>query len=460
MKRMDYRTVNPTTEEDLARYELHADAAVDTALGSSARAHGIWRRAPIAERAAALARAAERLDAEAERLARIMALEMGKPIAQGEAEARKCALGCRYFAEHAERFLREEPREAAASSAVVRREPLGPLLAIMPWNFPFWQFYRFAAPALAAGNTVLLKHAPRTPQCALAIEDLMLRAGFPQGVVQSLFLSDEQAARVIADDRVRGVTLTGSTRAGKAVASAAGARIKPSVMELGGSDPFLVLDDADVAEAVRVGVEARCQNSGQSCIAAKRFLLQRGIARDFRDAFTAALQARRVGDPLVDGTEIGPLARADLCDTLDEQVRSSIAQGARVLCGARRTAGPGGRGFFYAPTVLDDVAPASPAARDELFGPVAALFEFGDEAEAFALANGTRYGLGASVWTRDLDRARRFAAGIESGSVFVNAMVRSDPRLPFGGVKDSGFGRELGPEGLDAFVNLKTIWIA
>jgi len=454
---MPYRTLNPTTEEEVARYDLHTDSAVDAALASSARAFDAWRETAVAERGASLERAAELLESESSLLARLMALEMGKPLAQGEAEARKCAWGCRFYAGSAEAFLRAEPRATEGASAWVRREPLGPLLAIMPWNFPFWQFYRFAAPALAAGNTVVLKHAPSTPQCALAIEDLMRRAGFPVGVVQNLFLSDDQAARVIADDRVRGVTLTGSTRAGQAVAALAGRHVKPAVMELGGADPFIVLDDADLAEAVRAGVDARCQNSGQSCIAAKRFLVQRGIAAAFRESFVAAMTARRVGDPLESGIDIGPLARADLRDRLDEQVRRSLEAGARALCGGAR---PPGRGYFYPPTVLAEVRAESPAAEEELFGPVAALVEFGRDDEAVALANATRYGLGASLWTRDRERAHRLVPRIEAGSVFVNGLVKSDPRLPFGGVKDSGFGRELGREGLDEFVNLKTVWMA
>jgi len=454
---MVYRTVNPTSGVEIARYELHSAAAVEDALAASSRAFAHWRRTGPAERRTALAGAADLLDAEAPSLARLMALEMGKPLAQGEAEARKCALGCRHYAEQGERLLAPRERDGDGDAVSVRREPLGPLLAIMPWNYPLWQFYRFAAPALAAGNTVLLKHAPNTPKCGLAIEDLMRRAGFPAAVVQNLFLSNEQAARVISDDRVRGVTLTGSTRAGRAVAALAGARVKPTVMELGGSDPFIVLDDADLARAVSVGVEARCQNSGQSCIAAKRFLLHHAIARDFRESFVAAMERRRVGDPLADGTEIGPLAREDLRDRLDEQVRASLAAGASSLCGGRPGEGPG---FFYPPTVLQCDATLGPAAEEELFGPVAALFEFDRDEEGITLANATRYGLGASLWTRDRERAERFIPQLEAGSVFVNGLVRSDPRVPFGGVKDSGFGRELGSEGLDEFVNVKTVWIA
>jgi succinate-semialdehyde dehydrogenase/glutarate-semialdehyde dehydrogenase len=327
----------------------------------------------------------------------------------------------------------------------------------MPWNFPFWQFYRFAAPALAAGNTILLKHSPNTPQCALAIEYLMRRAGFPPGVVQNLFLTNEQASAVISDSRVRGVTLTGSTRAGKEVARTAGQSLKPAVMELGGSDPFVVFDDADLVAAARVGAEARCLNNGQSCIASKRFVVQRKVADEFGQRFVSSMEARRVGDPTRPETEIGPLAREDLRDTLVRQVERTISSGASVLCGGVPDAGTG---YFFAPTVLAEVPAGSPAAEEELFGPVATLTVFDDDEEAIEIANSTRYGLGASLWTSDGDRARRLIPEIEAGSVFVNGMVKSDPRLPFGGVKESGFGRELSREGLLEFVNLKTVWIA
>jgi len=454
---MRYRTINPTTEEQLEVFDCHSDDLVEGMVMASVRGFGEWRRRSPRERGALLTEAASLLEREAATLAETMAIEMGKPLAQGRAEAFKCALGCRYYAENGEAFLVDDPRSSDGSRSYVRCDPLGPVLAIMPWNFPFWQFYRFAAPALIAGNTVLLKHSPNTPRCALAIEDLMLRAGFPRGVVQNLFLSNEQAGRLIADERVRGVTLTGSTRAGKQVAQAGGKHLKPTVMELGGSDPFIVLDGADVDRAVEVGVDARCQNSGQSCIAAKRFLVHRCVADSFREGFVAAMQQRVVGDPTDAGVEIGPLARADLRETLVKQVARTTTAGASVLCGGKR---PEGRGFFYPPTVLAEVPAGTPAAEEELFGPVATLTVIEDDDEAIELANSIRYGLGASLWTRDVERAQRLIPEIEAGSVFVNGPVKSDPRLPFGGVKQSGFGRELAREGMMEFVNLKTVWFA
>ena len=453
---MEYRTLNPATEELLESFPLATDAEIEGAIEGARKAFESWRGLAFERRAEPLIAAAASLEARAEELGRLMAVEMGKPLAEGIAEANKCAVGCRYYAEHAAAYLAADSRESDGSEAFVRFDPLGPVLAIMPWNFPFWQFFRFAAPALMAGNAVLLKHSPNTPRCALAIEGLMRDAGFPDGLVRSLFLSNEQAAAVIGDSRVRGVTLTGSTRAGREVASCAGKHLKTMVMELGGSDPFIVFEDADLDEAVRVGVLARCQNSGQSCIAAKRFLVQREVWDPFLEKFSAAMEAMTVGDPLAAEVRIGPLARADLRESLARQVAESLAGGARALCGAERLPGPG---YFYPPTVLVDVVQGSPAADEELFGPVATLIPFGDEAEAVGLANRTAYGLGASLWTASADRARRLAGQVEAGAVFVNGMVKSDPRLPFGGVKDSGFGRELSREGILEYVNLKTVWI-
>lgn len=453
---MEYRTLNPATEELLETFPTATEAEIERALADAQRAFEGWREVPFERRAEPLLAVADALEAQADELGRLMAVEMGKPLAEGVAEAKKCAAGCRYYAEHAAGHLAIDPRESDGSEAFLRFDPLGPVLAIMPWNFPFWQFYRFAAPALMAGNAVLLKHAPNTPRCALAIERLMGEAGFPDGLVRSLFLSNEQAAVVIGDERMRGVTLTGSTRAGREVASRAGRHLKTMVMELGGSDPFIVFDDADLEEAVGVGVTARCQNSGQSCIAAKRFLVQRTVWEPFRERFVEAMRARSVGDPLRAEVQIGPLAREDLRESLAQQVEASRAGGARALCGAEKPSGPG---YFYPPTVLVDARPGTPAADEELFGPVASLIPFGDEDEAVRLANHTAYGLGASLWTADAARARRLAGRIEAGGVFVNGMVKSDPRLPFGGVKDSGFGRELSREGILEFVNVKTVWI-
>ena len=380
----------------------------------------------------------------------------GKPLAEGIAEAKKCALACRWYAEQAASILAPSQRESDGSRAYVRHDPLGPILAIMPWNFPFWQFYRFAAPSLAAGNTILLKHAPNTPGCALRMVALLEDAGLPAGVVQNLFLTNEQAAQVVSDKQVRGVTLTGSTRAGKQVAAIAGSHLKTMVMELGGSDAFTVFADADVDEAVRSGVAARMLNNGQSCIAAKRFLVEDGIFDRFRDAFVDLMGERVMGDPLEGSTRLGPLARQDLRDDLAGQVTQSLQAGARALCGGEAVQRPG---WFYPATVLVDAPADSPAACQEMFGPVASLFRFKTEDEALDLINGTDYGLGSSLWTSDMDRVERFVPAIDTGAVFINGMVKSDPRLPFGGVKESGFGRELGREGMLEFVNLKTVWV-
>ncbi|HXI03494.1 MAG TPA: NAD-dependent succinate-semialdehyde dehydrogenase, partial [Candidatus Saccharimonadales bacterium] len=401
-------------------------------------------------------RAAGLLEERSGEHAALMALEMGKPLAEGAAESRKCAAGCRYFAANAEAFLRPDPRECDGASAEVRHEPLGPILAIMPWNFPFWQFFRFAAPALMAGNVAILKHAPCTPRCALAIERLLLEAGFPQGVVRNLFLTDDQAARLIADDRLAGVTLTGSTRAASQVARSAGRSLKTMVMELGGSDPFIVLEDAEIDAAVATGVAARCQNGGQSCIAAKRFIVHRSLHDRFLEGLVAGMRSLKMGDPTDPEVRIGPLARRDLRDRLAEQVDRSVACGARVLCGGEV---PAGKGWFYPPTVLTNVPEEAPACDEEIFGPVAPVFPFDTDEEALRLANATRYGLGASLWTRSRERAERMVPELEAGAVFINGMVRSDPRLPFGGVKRSGFGRELSREGLLEFVNVKTVWM-
>ena len=453
---MVYQTLNPATEELIETFPDATDSEIERALAGSHRSFLEWRRASFEHRAERFIKLAEALEKRSPELAGIMATEMGKRLAEGEAEAVKCAWGCRYFAEETESLLAADPRISDGSDAFVRYDPLGPILAIMPWNFPFWQFYRFAAPALMAGNCVILKHAPNTPRCALTIESLMREAGFPEGVVQSIFLTNAQVARVIADERVRGVTLTGSTLAGSQVASTGGKHLKTMVMELGGSDPFIVLEDADPEESARIGVAARCQNSGQSCIAAKRFLVHRSRFDDFAERFVQGMEARVMGDPTRPGVGIGPLARRDLRDRLARQVQESLSSGAGALCGGKV---PEGKGFFYPPTVLTGVSAGMPAAEEELFGPAASLIPFENEEDAIRIANSTRYGLGASVWTEDLERARRLAAEIEAGSVFINGPVKSDPRLPFGGIKASGFGRELAREGILEFVNAKTVWI-
>ncbi|HSR67075.1 MAG TPA: NAD-dependent succinate-semialdehyde dehydrogenase [Acidobacteriota bacterium] len=453
---IEYRTLNPATGQLVRRYETAGEEAVEQALRDSWQAFQEYKNWSFEQRAERLTAAAGLLQERASSLGALMAEEMGKPLAEGRAEAEKCAWVCRYFAQHGPSYLTPEERHSDAARSLVRYDPLGPVLAIMPWNFPFWQLFRFGAPALMAGNTILLKHAPNTPACALAIEELLGQAGFPPGVVQNLFLSNRQAADVIADGRVRGVTLTGSTGAGRQVAERAGSSLKPLVLELGGSDPFIVFQDADLQQAVEVGAAARCQNNGQSCIAAKRFLVQESVAERFCEGLCEAMRSRQMGDPLDESTAIGPLARQDLREKLHQQVEDTLQAGAKLLCGGKVIRG---KGFFYPPTVLSQVPAGSPAARQELFGPVAALRTFKSEDDAVSMANETAYGLGASLWTSSLERAERLIPLIEAGAVFVNSMVKSDPRLPFGGVKDSGFGRELSREGIRAFVNAKTVWI-
>lgn len=453
---MRYASTDPCTGVEQEAFPCATDAQVASALEAAVAAAARARGVEPAARAPRLRALAALLEREAARLARLAAGEMGKPLAQGEAEVRKCAVGLRWVAEEGPALLAPEPRPADGHEAWARHEPLGPLLGLMPWNFPFWQVLRFAGPALLAGNTVLLKHAPSVPRCALALEALLHEAGLGEGAYANLFLSEAQAAALVADPRVRGVSLTGSTRAGRSVGALAGRALKPCVLELGGSDPFVVFADAPLEEVVAAALEARCQNSGQSCIAAKRFLVERPRYAAFRDAFAAALGALRVGSPLDPATQVGPLARVDLRDQLAAQVAGSLALGARAVVGGRVPSGPGA---WYPPTLLVDVPPGAPAACEELFGPVAVLAPFDGEEQAVALANATPYGLGASVWTADRDRARRMLARLEAGSVFANGLVRSDPRWAFGGTKDSGLGRELGPEGLRAFTATKTAWL-
>src|SRR5713101_1374978 len=386
-----------------------------------------------------------------------MALEMGKPVTQGEAEVEKCAWGCEYYAEHAARFLAPEPRETDAARSYVRFDPLGPVLAVMPWNFPFWQVFRFAAPALMAGNAGILKHASNVPRCALEIERVFRAAGLPEGLFGTVLVGPAAVPALIADARIRAVTLTGSDRAGSQVAEQAGRHLKKTVLELGGSDPFIVLEDADLERAATTAVEARLINSGQSCIAAKRFIVVEHVAERFLERFTSEMRARRVGDPLDPATQVGPQARLDLRENLHRQVQESVKRGARLVLGGQV---PAGQGAFYPPTVLIAVEPGMPAFDQETFGPVAAVIRAKDEADAIRLANASPYGLGASVWTADVKRGERVAREIDAGSVFVNALVKSDPRLPFGGVKRSGYGRELSQYGLREFVNIKTVWLA
>ena len=453
---MAIASVNPATGEKLREFAPLGEAEIEEKLERAETAFRLHRRTSFGERAELMMRAAEILETEGDRFARLMTTEMGKPLRGARDEAAKCALVCRYYAEHAEKFLADEAVETSATRSFVRYEPLGAVLAVMPWNFPFWQVFRFAAPALMAGNTGLLKHASNVPQCALAIEEIFLRAGFPVGVFQTLLLNSDQVARVIDDRRVRAATLTGSEHAGSEVASRAGREIKKTVLELGGSDPFIVMPSADFESAVSTAVKARTINNGQSCIAAKRFIVHAEIYEEFARRFVAAMEALKVGDPQDETTDIGPLATESIVEELDEQVLRSVEAGARVLTGGERLRRAGN---YYAPTVLADIPKNSPAYAEEFFGPVALLFRADSVDEGIRLANDTSFGLGASAWTRDAGEHERFIDEIEAGAVFVNAMVASDPRLPFGGVKRSGYGRELGEFGIREFVNIKTVWI-
>jgi len=450
-------SINPATGEILETFAETAPAALERILDQAVAAYGAWRRFSYAQRGQAMRQAARILRERRAEYARTMALEMGKPLQQGEAEAEKCAWACEYYAEQAAAMLGDQPRVTDGSRSYVRFDPIGPVLAIMPWNFPFWQVFRFAAPALMAGNAGLLKHAPNVTRCALAIEEVFRQAGFPEGLFRTVILQNEAVAGVIADPRVRAATLTGSDRAGSQVAAQAGTQLKKMVLELGGSDPFLVLEDADVDQAARTAAEARLLNSGQSCIAAKRFIVVESVADRFLETFVSEMAARRLGDPLAPDTQLGPQARLDLRANLHRQVTESVQRGARLLLGGKLPDGPG---CYYPATVLAAVHEGMPAFDEEVFGPAAAVIRVPDETQALRVANASRYGLGASVWSADPARGERLARELEVGSVFVNGLVRSDPRLPFGGVKRSGYGRELSEYGLKEFVNIKTVWVA
>ena len=453
---MPIASISPVTGEVRKRYEALSPEQLEAKLELAWSSYLDHRRSSVAERADRMVRAAEILEAETEALGRLMTEEMGKPIGAAVAEAEKCARACRYYAEHAEGFLADEEVETDARRSFVAYRPLGPVLAVMPWNFPFWQVFRFAAPALMAGNVGLLKHASNVPGCALAIEDVFRRAGFAEGIFQALLIGSDRVAGVIDDPRVRAVTLTGSTPAGRAVAERAGNRIKKTVLELGGSDPFIVMPSADLDAAIDTAVRARTINNGQSCIAAKRFIVHADVYDRFVPRFVESMAALRVGDPLDPDTDVGPLATPSIAEEVDDQVRHSVAMGARLLLGGKR---PEGKGNFYPPTVLADIPVDSPAHDEEIFGPVACLFRAADLDEAIRLANDTIFGLGSSAWTNNAGERERFVRELEAGQVFINAMVASDPRLPFGGVKDSGYGRELGVFGIREFVNVKTVWI-
>ena len=451
---MAITSINPATGEKLREYQELNAAALEQKLAMAARAFRTHRQSSFSERAAVLQEAADLLEQEAATFAQTIMLEMGKPMAAALDEVRKCAVGCRYYAENAQRFLEEEMIQTAAARSSMRWEPLGVVLAIMPWNFPFWQVFRFAAPALMAGNVGLLKHAANVPQCALAIEDIFQRAGAKHGVFQTLLIGPERVAALITDQRVAAVTLTGSERAGSEVAAVAGRAIKKCVLELGGSDPFVVMPSADLDAALTTAVKARTVNSGQSCIAAKRFFVAEAIYEDFVRRFVERMKSLKVGDPSDESTDIGPLATPSIRDSVHDQVRRSIEAGAKLLAGGELIKG---RGNFYPPTVLAEIPQEAPAYREEIFGPVALLFRVENAAAAIALANESDFGLGASVWTNDPAEQELFATELAVGMVFVNAMVASDPRLPFGGIKRSGYGRELGSLGIREFMNAKTV---
>jgi succinate-semialdehyde dehydrogenase/glutarate-semialdehyde dehydrogenase len=453
---MTIATINPATGQTVRTFSPLSEAELDARIQCAADTYRRYRRMPIADRLGKLQRAADILESEKEEFGRLMVTEMGKTLKAAVEEAAKCALGCRYYVEHAERFLADEPVATGASRSFIAYQPIGPILAVMPWNFPFWQVFRFAAPALAAGNVGLLKHASNVPQCALAIQDIFRRAGFPEGCFQTLLIETERVQRVIDDPRVVAVTLTGSTGAGSAVASRAGKQIKKSVLELGGSDPFIVMPGCNLETAARTAVRARTINNGQSCIAAKRFIAVGSIADEFETRLVEGIRSLVVGDPMEPATDVGPLANEAQVKTLADQVQRSVRAGARLLTGGHPLDRPG---YYFAPGVLTGIAPDSPAYREEVFGPVALLFRARDIDEAIAIANDSEFGLGASAWTNDPRERDRFISELEAGMVFINGMVASDPRLPFGGVKQSGYGRELGVYGLREFVNIKTVWV-
>ena len=451
------QSINPANGNNISSYAEMSPENVEKAASLADRAFLEWRRSEMAARAALMRRAASLLESGKSCYADLMAAEMGKPLAQGRSEIEKCAWACEYFAEHADRFLAPEPVLTDAKKSFIVFAPLGVVLAVMPWNFPFWQVFRFAAPALMAGNACLLKHASNVSGCALAIEDLIREAGFPQNLFTVLLLRADAVTSVLERPEVRAVTLTGSAAAGRAIASTAGRLLKKSVLELGGSDPYVVLEDADLAQAVEASVASRLINSGQSCIAAKRFIVVERVRHAFTELFVERMRSKRVGSPTESGVDVGPLARHDLRDQLHAQVTDSVRRGAKLLLGGDIPPGPGA---FYPPTVLADVGPGMPAYDQETFGPVAAIIGARDEADAIRIANDTTYGLGAALFTRDAARGERLAVeALDAGSCFVNAQVRSDPRLPFGGIKESGYGRELGSFGIREFVNVKTVYV-
>jgi succinate-semialdehyde dehydrogenase / glutarate-semialdehyde dehydrogenase len=453
---MAIATINPTTGQTLKTFEALTDSQVDKKIQRAAETFPAFRKLSFADRAGMMSKAANILESERESLARIMTTEMGKTFRSAVDEAVKCAWGCRYYAEHAERFLADKVIQTTASRSFVRYQPLGVVLVVMPWNFPFWQVFRFIAPGLMAGNVGLLKHSSNVPQCALQIEEVLKEAGFPEGAFQTLLIGSDKVDRILDDPRVAAATLTGSEGAGIAVGSGAAKRIKKVLLELGGNDPFIVMPSANLDEAVSTGVKARVVNNGQSCIAAKRFIVADQIADKFERAFVSRMESLVLGDPFDERTEVGPLATAAAVASLHADVRKTIEAGARLLTGGKPVERPGN---FYRPTVLTNIPKDSPAYREELFGPVASIFRVKNADEAIRIANDSRFGLGASAWTNDKSEEERFINELETGMVFINQMVASDPRVPFGGVKRSGYGRELSSCGIREFTNIKTIWV-
>jgi succinate-semialdehyde dehydrogenase/glutarate-semialdehyde dehydrogenase len=453
---MSISSINPATGVTLRTFEPISEEQIDEKLARAAATFQTYRTTSFSDRSIWMLRAAEILESEKTEFGKLMTTEMGKPLKAAIEEAEKCAWGCRFYAENAGRFLADEVIQTNASRSYIHYQPLGTILAVMPWNFPFWQVFRFAAPALMAGNVALLKHASNVPQCALALEEIIRRAGFPEGAFQTLLIGSDQVKRVLEDPRIVAATLTGSEPAGSDVASIAGKQIKKTVLELGGSDPFIVMPTANLDEAAETAVRARCINNGQSCIAAKRFIVHQRVADEFEQRFVKGMEALKVGDPMDEETDIGPLATAALLDQLHEQVQKSVSAGARILAGGKKLQRAGN---YYAPTVLTNIPENSPAYCEEIFGPVALLFRIQDVGQAISLANDTTFGLGSAAWTNDEDEKRQFIEELDAGAVFINGMVASDPRLPFGGVKHSGYGRELSVQGIRELVNTKTVWI-
>jgi succinate-semialdehyde dehydrogenase / glutarate-semialdehyde dehydrogenase len=450
------RSVNPATEELVEEFQFQSDAEIEALLGRAQKGHRIWRATAFNERSRILKSVAQRLRAAKSELASTITLEMGKPITEAEAEVEKCAWNCDYIAENSEQWLNDERKETNASESYVSFLPLGTILAVMPWNFPFWQVFRFSVPAMMAGNAVVLKHAPNVMRCARSIECVFTEAGLPAGVFQNAIVPIEMVSRILSDSRIAAATVTGSPTAGAAVAEQAGRALKKVVLELGGSDAFIVLPDADLDQAVAAAVRGRFANCGQVCLAPKRFILIEPFADAFCTKFITAVQHLRTGDPKQQTTQLGPMARGDLRDELDRQVQTSVQAGARVLTGGSPQPG---KGYFYPPTILAEVSPEMRVAREETFGPVAAILKVETDIEALELANSSEFGLSANIWTRDIERARTYARRMAAGSVFINGVAASDPRLPIGGVKRSGFGRELALYGIREFVNIQTVWI-